>query len=397
MDSVDLLLLTQEDPTIAAVRSVLEGDPKCDPSRLDAESRAPANSAAVYATMMDLRTELSRKPANGHPRIALVDIDRDPDRILSELNMVSTAYQHTWFIVLSKEFDERRVLHAMHAGARHFLRKSSIPTELKPVLERLRVQGPQTPARLGTIVSVFSCSGGCGATTAVVNLAGELRQALVPQVLIVDLDPHYGAAATYLGVTGRYGIGHILGREGPIDRQLIESTAVAHGEGLDVILSPAIAKADAGVALNYGRLLATLEACRESYDYIIADAPRLPRAVMADLASVSRINLIVLQLTIRDVASAGSLVSFLAGQGIDRERILALANRVRRRGPLVKLEDGRRAIGVDVLHPIRSDWAKAIGSINRGRPLCDVARRSRLRRDYRRLAARIHECTPKGG
>ena len=285
--------MTQEDQTIAAVRSVLE-------------SRLSADSANVCGTMMDLRTELSRKPANGHPRIAVVDIDRDPDRILSELNMVSMAYQHTWFIVMSKEFDERRVLHAMHAGARHFLRKSSIPTELNQVLERLLVQGPQTPARLGTIISVFSCSGGCGATTAAVNLAGELRLAPVRRVLIVDLDPHYGAAATYLGVTGRYGIGHILGREGPIDRHLIESTAVTHGAGLDVILSPAAAEADTGVTLNYGRLLATLEACRESYDYIIADAPRLPRAVMADLASVSRINLIVLQLTVRDVACAGA-------------------------------------------------------------------------------------------
>jgi hypothetical protein len=89
-------------------------------------------------------------------------------------------------------------------------------------------------------------------------------------------------------------------------------------------------------------------------------------------------------------------VSFLAEQGIGRERILALANRVRRRGPLLKLEEGRRAIGVEVLHAIRSDWAKAIGSVNRGRPLCEVARRSRLRRDYGRLAALIRECTSNG-
>lgn len=383
MNSADVLLLTQEDQTIAAVRSVLE-------------SRSLADSAGVCGTMMDLRTELSRKPANGHPRIAVVDIDRDPDRILSELSMVSMTYQHTWFIVMSKEFDEKRVLHAMHAGARHFLRKSSIPTELNQVLERLLVQGSQAPARLGTILSVFSCSGGCGATTAVVNLASELRLALVRRVLVVDLDQHYGAAATYLGVMGRYGIGHILGREGPIDRHLIESTAVTHGAGLDVILSPASAEADAGVTLNYGRLLATLEACRESYDYIIADAPRVPRAVMADLAAVSRINLIVLQLTVRDVAFAGALVSFLAEQGIGRERILVLANRVRRRGPLLKLEEGRRAIGVDVLHSIRSDWAKAMRSVNRGQPLCDVASRSRLRRDYRRLAAQIHEGMSNG-
>ncbi len=87
---------------------------------------------------------------------------------------------HTWFIVLSKEFDERRVLHAMQAGARHFLRKDAIATELSPVLERLLAHGPQTAARLGTILSVFSCSGGCGATTAVVNLATRAAAGLRP-------------------------------------------------------------------------------------------------------------------------------------------------------------------------------------------------------------------------
>jgi pilus assembly protein CpaE len=383
MTSAEVLLLTQEDQTADAVRSVLE-------------ARGLLNGGDICRTMMDLRTRLSQGPTNGHPRIAMVDIDRDPDRTLSELRMVAAAYLHTWFIVMAKEFDEQRVLHAMQAGARHFLRKSAIATELDPVLEHLLVQEPQAAARLGTILSVFSCSGGCGATTVAVNLAGELRLAAARRILLVDLDPHYGAAAAYLGLQGRYGIGHILGRQGPIDRHLIESTAVTHDHGLDVLLSPATAQADAGVSLNYGRLLATLEACREVYDYVLVDAPRLAREVTADLASVSRLNLIVLQLTVRDVTCAGSLVSFLTSQGVARERILPLANRVGRRGPLLKLDDSRRAIGTGTLHPIRSDWARAVRSGNHGRPLCDVACRSRLRRDFRRLAAQIHQCTSNG-
>ena len=104
--------------------------------------------------------------------------------------------------------------------------------------------------------------------------------------------------------------------------------------------------------------------------------PRASRGqVTADLASVSQMSLIVLQLTVRDVTFAGALVAFLASQGIPPTRLLPLANCVRRGGPLVKLEDGRRAIGVAALYPIRDDWASAIRSANRGRPLCDVARR----------------------
>jgi len=383
MQSADVLLLMQEEQTLAAVRSVLE-------------SRSLANTASVCGTMMDLRTQLSRKASTETSRIVAVDIDQDPERILFELSKITMMYPHTWFIVVSKEFEERRVLHAMQAGVRHFLRKKAIATELDQVLEHLLMQKPQGATRLGTIIPVFSCSGGCGATTATVNLANELRLALAERVLIVDLDQHYGAAATYLGVRGRYGIGHVLGRSGSIDRHLIESTAATYCEGFDVLISPATAEADAGVTLQYDHLLATLEACRESYEYVIVDAPRIPREVMMDLASVSRLSLIVLQLTVRDVAFAGATISFLADQGIPRERILPLANRVRRRGPLLRLEDSRHAMGVPAVEPIRSDWAKAVRSINRGQPLSNVATRSGLRRDYRRLAAKIHQCASNG-
>jgi len=382
MKSADVLLLTQEEPTIAAVRSVLE-------------SRALGNAANVCGSIMDLRSELSRT-TNGHSPIAMVDIDQDPERMLSELSKITLTYPQLWLIVLAREFNERRVLHAMQVGARHFLRKNAIEVELNQVLEHLLDRRPETPTRSGTILSVFSCSGGCGATTVAINLANELRLAAAKRVLIVDLDTHYGAAASCLGLKGRYGIGHVLGRQGAIDGHLIESTAATYCAGFDVLLSPAAAEADTGVSLNYDNLPAALEACRESYDYVVIDAPRAPREVMINLASVSRVNLIVLQLTVRDVAFAGSLISFLTDRGIPRERILALANRVRRRGPLLRVEDGRRALDVPTLHPIRSDWAKAAQSINRGQPLADVANRSRLRRDYRRLAAAVQQSMSNG-
>jgi pilus assembly protein CpaE len=383
MNSAHVLVLTQESQTLAAVRSVLQ-------------SRSLLATARTCDTMLDLRTQLAQKGTNGQPRIAVVDIDRDPEQTLSELSRVSTAYPHTWFVVLAGEFDERRVLRAMQAGARHFLRKSSVATELDQVLEHLLVQRSQTAQRLGSVISVLSCSGGCGATTVAVNLANELRLAAGQRVLVVDLDAHYGAVASYLGIKGRYGISHVLGRPGAIDRHLIESTAATYCEGLEVLLSPAVAEADADVPLDHDHLLTALEACRESYDYVVVDAPRVSREVLRGLASVSRVNVIVLQLTVRDVACAGATISFLADQGIGRERILPLANRVRRRGPLLGLEDGRRAIGAHALHPIRSDWAKAAKSVNRGQPLSDVAQRCGLRRDYRRLAAKIRQCTSNG-
>jgi Flp pilus assembly CpaE family ATPase len=384
MKSADaLVLMTEEKETAAAVRAVLEsGSVAVTPDLCDA--------------MMELRTRLSKAATGNEHKVAIVDIDADPDHILFELSKVIATYPHTRFIVISKDFSEKLVLHAMQIGARHFLRKNSIPAELGKVLERLLGRGSQGPERLGSILSVFSCSGGCGATMAAINIANELRLAHSKQVLVVDLDPHYGSVSTYLAVKGEYGIGHILARQGTVDSHVIQSTAINYCSGFDILLSPASAPSDAGITLDFGNLPAALEACREAYDYVVVDAPRIPQPVMADLASISRVGVVVFQLTVRDVAYASSLVSFLAERGIPRERIVPLANRTRRRGPLLKLEDSRRAIGASALYPIRSNWAKAMKSVNRALPLADVARRSGLRRDYRRLAAQIYRCTSNG-
>ncbi len=191
-------------------------------------------------------------------------------------------------MVVSNEFNEDLVLQAMQVGARHFLRKSSIGGELAVVLGSLLAQETEATGRLGRIVSVFSCGGGCGATTVAVNLAHELHAGASKSTLVIDLDEHYGSVAQHLGVSGKYGIAHILGRKGTIDRHLIETSVVRAANGVDVLLSPAAATADVGQPLRYENLPRVLDACRESHDIVVVDAPRVPKQAMADLAAVSQ-------------------------------------------------------------------------------------------------------------
>ncbi len=383
MKKVDVLLLTRDKGTAAAAQSVLG-------------SGATGASTSLCEDIVELRTQLSRPAGNRQFDVVVVDIDADPEHVLYELGKMVVSNPQTRFVVLSREFDEKLVLQAMQVGARHFLRKSSIESELDSVIEHLIVQEAKPPTHMGDVISVLSCSGGSGATTVAVNLATELQIESLKSVLLVDLDPHYGSVASYLGLKGNYGISHLLNREGPLDKHLIESTMLTYTPGLDVLLSPAVAQADKGQPMNYGNLLKALGACRESHRYVILDAPRLPAQSVTDLASVSRVAVVVFQLTVRDVAFAGSLIRSLIDGGMTREQIVPLANRVKRRGPLLRLADSERAIGSGSLMRIRSDWVKAIKSINRGQPLADMARRSRLRRDFRKLAARIQHLTANG-
>jgi pilus assembly protein CpaE len=384
MKPADVLLLTAQEDVAIRVRAVIE-------------SGRTGADLVVCTTIAELKSRLKKTGDGQTGAVALVDIDEDVRQTLYALGKIGSAFPHTRFVVFSERFSEDLVLQAMQVGARHFLRKKTIETELPAVLDRLISVKAETAVQAGDVIAVFSCGGGCGATTAAVNLACELHLADAKRTLIVDLDEHYGGVATHLGLKGDYGVAHVLGRTGMIDRDLIETSVTTAAEGLEVLLSPAVAKADSAEAMDYGNLLKVVDACRESHEYVIVDAPRLREQAMADLASVCGLAVVVFQLTVRDVAMAKSRVDFLTECGVARNHILPLANRVRKRGPLLRLEDSEQVIGMKPFHCVRNSWRTAVRCLSHGQPLAQGAKRSGLRRDYRKIIKKIHQRMTAGG
>jgi pilus assembly protein CpaE len=375
----NVLLLTREETTANAVSAVVGSSQR-------------VALAGICREVSELKGHLSHNAA----QVVLVDIDPDPSQILCDLDAIAAAYSETRVVVVSSRFNKELILQAMEAGARHFLRKKSLVSELDEVLERLLCNGTKPQPIFGSIISVFSTSGGCGATTVALNLANELRLVSSGTVLAIDLDGCYGALSAYLGITGPYGIADVLARNGQIDEHLIESSACNYRGDFHVLVSPASVGNGGTQLLQYQNLAPALEACRHVYRYTVIDAPRVARSIVANLAAISKFTVVVFQLTVKDLKLARSTISSLVASGISPEKIIPLANRFGRRGLLVKLEDGKKALGVSSLHRIRSDWRKAMNSVNRSQPLAQVAPKSGLRRDFRKLAAQIYACETNG-
>ena len=369
------MLVTKEDTTVEKIKSALD------------ESDI-LNLAGILKEVSELRSYLSNKKVQA----VVVDIDPDPSQVLYELSTILTAYPEIYVVVICSHFTKKLALQAMQARVRHFLEKKTIASELTKELQQLIHGSAKKEAKLdSTVISIFSAGGGCGATTVAVNLANELRLLSSKSVLVIDLDSCYGTVSTYLGIKSQYGIADVLTRKGLIDQHLIQSSAYDYMENFHVLPSPASIESPRAKSLQFENLPRVLEACREVYRYTVIDAPRMPEDDVAKLAGLSDILLIVFQLTVKDVNFARSMVLSLTKSGIVSEKIISLANRVKKRGPLVRLEDGKKAVGVKSCQAIRSDWRKAIKSVNSARPLAQVVQRSGLRSDFRKLAAKV--CT----
>lgn len=364
-----IFLLSRDPETIESVKRV-------------AQNGSPIEVDAVFSDVAAAETYLKSSGVTA----GLVDIDPNGKESLTRLESLVAAHPHLCAVVLSQEISQELILRAMEAGARHYLQKGTIQRDLSGVMSRLLSQA-NLRGRQGSVLTVFSAGGGCGATTVALNLAMEMRMSTGKPALLIDLDRCYGAAAAYLDLKSRYGVDDVLGFDGRIDSNLIRSSSCSYLEDFHVLLSPA-GKRGLGTPpgpIPSETLRSVLQACRQAYGYTVIDAPRLDEETVKCLSELSDFTIVVFQMTLKDLKHARSILSTIKETGVPEQKIIPLVNRFERRGAPIKPEDGRKVLGIETLYRIRSDWRNAMNCQTKGKTLAEAAPRSKMRKDFVKL------------
>ncbi len=368
-----VLLVTNELATATAVSTALESNGKL----------APEDVCRDYH---ELAARMERSPANA----VLVDIDAQPEKMLASLDSLVRKYSDTRFVVLSGALKSELLLEAMQAGARHFMVKQTIAADLPGVLHRICPNGSSSAQ--GTAITVLSASGGAGATTIAVNLADEMSLLSGETSLIMDLDYCYGSVATYLGLEGEYGVIDLLARSGPIDGELIQTTAMlTRSEKLQALISTSNASLGDPVSLEPHRVGQTLDAAKRVYRNTVVDAPRVSLALAAELTKHSTATLLVFQLSVKDIRVAQRILTGLTERGVAASTITPIVNRYRKRGSMISIDEARRALGTFPVGYVSNDFQAASQAINLGQTLSQAAPRSDPRREIQQLAVKLSE------
>ena len=379
MATTRILLSTQEEAFVKEVDSILN-------------ARRTAKLEGVCKGLTELKASLEHAPVS----IALIDIDSDPKASLKELDRIVPLYPETRFAVASSSSNKELILEAMQAGVRDFIHKNSLEAEIDRILEHLLFGGAKSGQSLGNVITVLQASGGCGATTVAINLANELRLKTSEPVLTMDLDSSFGALSAYLGITKGYGIADVLKRTGQIDRNLITSSATNYRNDYDVLISPASMEHFAYSSYSYPNLIDAIEACKEAYKHTVIDAPRLSEDLVKTLITVSKTLLVVFEPSVKDIKTARSIITNLVKLGARSKSIIPLVNRFQRRGPVIPLEETKKALKLDSISCIRSDFKRVANCINRGEPLAELAPRSSIRKDFLKLTETVCELQKNG-
>lgn len=336
------------------------------------------------ANSLVLADRLQRTPAP----IVFVDADPAPIKTIEEIEPLVNKYVGTRFILICQSPGEPLILRAMQAGIRHVQPRDRLFSELPDVLARFQPGALATVAKRGTAVTVLQASGGCGATTVSVNLAQELHLLASAQILLIDLDLSYGAIASYLGLSGQYGIGEVLARDGMIDGNLINTTAVRYTSGYHVLMSPASVNFARAQPIGYDRIDQLLVACRQEYPFTVIDAPRVASGAVTNLPVESDVTLIVFQQLVKDIHIARAIMVALQDEGVPEQRIIPVINRYTKRGAMIKLKEAEDALRCEI-RCVQNDFPSAARGINYGKPLSELVPRSYMRKDIAALAAQV--------
>ncbi len=357
-----------------------------DPATADAVKAAlgaGAVMAAVCRDLVALMTELEREAVP----VVIVDGGPDPMATLEALEPVVNRYAQSRFVVLVGELSGDMYLRAMEVGVRKVLSKENLGRDLPEVIERIARGAAQPAAPMGSMYTVLSAAGGCGATTLALNLAHELQLAKSEPALLVDMDYAYGAVAAYLGLQSQYGVADVLRHTGGVDAHLVRTTAVHAAERLYALLSPASINLGGAGAVAPDVLEQVFPAFKQGFSFTVVDAPRVSMDVAETLVRASEAAFIVFQPSVKDVRHAKTMLTELASRGAPMDRFRPILNRYRKRRQMISVEDAQKALGDYPMECLSNDYASVIRGVNYGQPLAEAAPRSTLRRELTRLAA----------
>jgi pilus assembly protein CpaE len=377
-----------------AIRTILlSEDPAVEASVADAFGEdALLTPIAAVGTLDELEAMLSVRPFG----LVIVDVQPDPEGMIASLSELIPTKPDCRFVVIAESFDKRVLLESMQAGARHYLPKDWIGPDVVPICRELAEQITGDSGDAGTggrIITVLSASGGCGATTFAVNLAAELGIVSKSRSLLVDFDLRFGGVATHLGVAGEYGLADLLSRDGPLDADLVRSTAVSKGDWLSVLLSPSSISFAEPSPLYFDELQSTLGVFRSGFPFTVLDAPGLPFEAASAIAGYSDEIAIVVNLSVKDLRHTRFLLEGLAKAGVDAPLHL-FANRCRGAGKPITLKEAQETLEfAGEIRPLPDDEAAATEALHAGEVLAKVAAKSKLRKAIESYAA---EFMPSG-
>lgn len=226
--------------------------------------------------------------------------------------------------------------------------------------------------RQGRIVSVLGALGGVGATALATQVgamwAGNAR------VCLLDMDVQFGNAALYLDVRPSLTLGNLIEDEARLDSELLQSVAIRHSSGLDIIASPTDMMPLDIVSTDFAERI--LRMATQAYDVVIVDLPRAWTEWSVRVLDRSDVACLVTNLSVPGIHQARRQLEILEANNL-MDKLRIVANRVQyKMFGRIDLTETEAVLGRRIDHTIANDYQTVSAALDQGRTILDIRGKS---------------------
>jgi pilus assembly protein CpaE len=260
--------------------------------------------------------------------------------------------------------DSKLILRALHEGADHYLDEADLETQLDSVLLRLQIKQEATQQPSGQLLAVLGASGGTGASTLAVNLAGVLARD-AGRCALIDLKPGVGDLAALLDLKPAHNLADLCINASRMDRAMFESALSAHYSGINLLAPPQLYE-DIRL-VNAQGIRKTLNLARDVFSSTVVDLEDCYHEEQVTVLRQADLILLVFRLDFTSLRSTRRILDYLEQAGIGGDRVHLVINRYGQAKEL-PLSQAEEALGHKIAHLIPDDPRTINAANNAGEP-----------------------------
>ncbi|CAB1082160.1 Type II/IV secretion system ATPase TadZ/CpaE, associated with Flp pilus assembly [Olavius algarvensis Delta 1 endosymbiont] len=290
----------------------------------------------------------------------------------------------------SIDFTPEVLQRAIREGVKDFFSQPINSIEVKQSLERFsnqkgKLNQETKPPKESKILTVLGSKGGIGTTTVAVNVAVSLAEAdSVDSVALIDFDSMFGEIPFFLEIEPTYNWGEITKNISRLDATFLNNILVKHSSGVYVLPSPRRLNGYEGTTPEI--LESILLLMKKLFEYVVIDLGKILDVNSLKIIEMSDDLLMISVQSISCLCNSNDLLrSITSKSSLPEDRIKILINRYMKKSE-ISLKDAERSINKKIFWTIPNNYRATFSAINQGKPLSEVASKSKITKNFRQLA-----------
>lgn len=322
---------------------------------------------------------------NQQPDLLICELGDNYEEELNQFQLFLDTTDTTEIFLVSKRSDPEILIQALRIGIKEFFPVPLKPDLIKDALDRFKKRHEKlqlkTSGSPGKIYSVLGSKGGVGTTTVAVNLAVSIAvNQETPSVALLDMNIVFGDVPILLDISPKHNWGDITQNIERLDEFFLANVLTEHATGVHILPSPRYLNNHPSPTPPIMETL--LDLMKKKYDYIIIDLGQSMNETALKILQMSDLVHVIAIQSLPCLSNTNRLIKSIVEFGyVDKEHVRIVLNRYLKKG-MVSLASAEEGVGRELSWVIPNDYSTTMSAINSGKPLCQVAKKSKIVKSF---------------